>query len=431
VATAISIEGVGKRFSLHHERQGSLKERIIHLGRKRDETEDLWALRHIDLEVQEGETVGLLGHNGSGKSTLLKCIGGILRPNEGEIRTRGRLAALLELGAGFHPDLTGRENVYLNGSILGLSKKEIERRFDAIVDFSELENFIDNQVKYYSSGMYVRLGFAVAINVDPDILLVDEVLSVGDEVFQLKCLDRVRDFQAEGRTIVFVTHAADLVRQICDRALVLEDGNPIILSEPNEAVRVHRERLIARHRAHQHGGPDDGAEEPAWKQAGLSRPLPGSLEAEAENRDKPVVITGVEFEFPGKGERPYVLTGEWLTVRVLYETRQAVPGAVFTIALHDLKGDLVFGTDSELLGAPVEVLRGIGEMRFRFDPAILLEGKFMLSAGVRGHDESDVFDHFEQYFPIDFINPGRTTGLVALPVTCELKEFPIRRGGAA
>src|SRR5205823_7500991 len=161
-------------------------------------------------------TTGLIGPNGSGKSTLLRIVAGILRPTEGAVVTRGRIAALLELGAGFHPELTGRENVYLNASILGLSRKETESVFDSIVSFAELEDFIDTQVKFYSSGMFVRLGFAVAVHVDPQILLVDEVLAVGDEAFQRKCLDRIQQFQREGRTIVFVTHAADLVRQVCD-----------------------------------------------------------------------------------------------------------------------------------------------------------------------------------------------------------------------
>ena len=220
---AIEVDGVSKRFRLTTERHSSLKERAIHFGR-RHSGKELWALRDISIEVEEGKTVGLLGHNGSGKSTLLKCIGGILQPNKGVIRTKGRLASLLELGAGFHPELTGRENVFLNASILGMSKRDIEGRFDDIVGFAELEQFIDQQVKHYSSGMYVRLGFAVATNVDPDVLLVDEVLAVGDESFQRKCLDRVRLFQKQGRTIVFVTHAADLVRQICDKATVLDHG---------------------------------------------------------------------------------------------------------------------------------------------------------------------------------------------------------------
>ena len=214
----------------------------MHLGRKKRGHKDFWALRDIDLDIAEGETVGLLGHNGSGKSTLLKCVGGILSPTEGEIRVRGRIASLLELGAGFHPDLTGRENVFLNASILGMAKRDIEQRLDEIVAFAELEAFIDEQVKHYSSGMYVRLGFAVAINVEPDVLLVDEVLSVGDEAFQQKCLDRVRGFQQDGRTIIFVSHAADLVRRICDRVMVLDHGRTGHRRRPHRGhPRVPRE----------------------------------------------------------------------------------------------------------------------------------------------------------------------------------------------
>ncbi|MDQ1520210.1 MAG: type transport system ATP-binding protein, partial [Actinomycetota bacterium] len=192
MAAAIEVSDLSKRFRLSSEHYQSLKERIIHFGRTTHT--ELWALSGIDLEVESGKTLGLLGHNGSGKSTLLKCIAGILQPTHGEIRTVGRIAALLELGAGFHPELTGRENVFLNGSILGLANREIEKRFDEIVAFAELEDHIDRQVRHYSSGMYVRLGFAVAVNVDPDILLVDEVLAVGDEAFQRKCLNRVRQF---------------------------------------------------------------------------------------------------------------------------------------------------------------------------------------------------------------------------------------------
>ena len=192
---AIEVNDVSKRFRLYHEKYTSLKERVIHMGRI--PYEDFWALRDINMTIQEGETIGLIGHNGSGKSTLLKCMAGILQPTSGQIRTRGRVAALLELGAGFHPDLTGRENVYMNAALLGLSEKEIQAKFDEIVAFAELEEFIDNQVKFYSSGMYVRLGFAVAVNMDPDILLVDEVLAVGDENFQRKCLNKVRQFHTK------------------------------------------------------------------------------------------------------------------------------------------------------------------------------------------------------------------------------------------
>ena len=227
---AIEAKGISKRFRIVKDPVRTLKDRFVHLRGQR--YRDLWALKELDLTVEQGETLGMLGHNGSGKSTLLKCVAGILLPTTGEVRVRGRIASLLELGAGFHPDLSGRENVFINASFLGIAKREIARRFDDIVAFAELEDAIDRQVKYYSSGMFVRLGFAVAVNVDPDILLIDEVLSVGDELFQQKCLDRVKEFQEEGRTILFVSHSADLVRRICGRAIVLHHGECVADGDP-------------------------------------------------------------------------------------------------------------------------------------------------------------------------------------------------------
>jgi ABC-2 type transport system ATP-binding protein len=241
MGSAIVVSSVSKKFRLYHERPHSLKERVINL--RRAEYEEYWALKDVSLEIGRSETVGLIGPNGSGKTTLLKLVAGIIRPTEGRIETYGRIASLLELGAGFHPDLTGRENVYLNASILGLTRKETDRYFDAIVAFAELQPFIDTQVRHYSSGMYVRLGFAVAIHVDPQILIVDEVLAVGDEAFQRKCLERIRAFQAEGRTIVFVTHALGVVTDICSKAYLLYRGDLAAEGDPAEVVAAYRRRV--------------------------------------------------------------------------------------------------------------------------------------------------------------------------------------------
>jgi ABC-type polysaccharide/polyol phosphate transport system ATPase subunit len=234
----VTMTDVSKRFVIRKEK--SLKERIVNLARSNKHKDDFWALRDVSLDIEAGTTVGLIGANGSGKSTLLKVIGGILQPSTGEVRRRGQLAALLELGAGFHPDLTGRENVFLNGSILGLTQQQIAGFFDSIVDFSEIGEFIDTQVKFYSSGMYVRLAFAIAIHVDPDVLLVDEVLAVGDEPFQKKCLDKIAQFQREGRTIVIVTHDLGTVENMCDRAVVLSHGTVIFDGDPVEGVAALR-----------------------------------------------------------------------------------------------------------------------------------------------------------------------------------------------
>jgi ABC-2 type transport system ATP-binding protein len=235
---AIEARDVCKRFSLRTRGATSLKERLV--TRRRSEQEDLWALQNVSTVIHTGETVGLIGANGAGKSTLLKVLSGIVQPTTGSVEVRGRVASLLELGAGFTGELSGRDNVYLNAALLGLSRREVDRLFDDIVAFAELEDFIDNEVKHYSSGMYVRLGFAVAVHVDPDVLLVDEVLAVGDEKFQRKCLDKIESFQRAGKTILFVTHSLDLVENLCTRGIVLDHGNVIYDGEAGHAAGTLR-----------------------------------------------------------------------------------------------------------------------------------------------------------------------------------------------
>lgn len=257
----IRVTDVSKRFTVR--KDSSIKERIVTLGRAgRKHKQDFWALKNVSLDIRAGSTVGLIGHNGSGKSTLLKVIGGIIDATSGTVEQRGRLAALLELGAGFHPDLTGRENVYLNASVLGLTRGETDDRFDEIVAFSGIGDFIDTQVKFYSSGMYVRLAFAVAVHTDPDILLVDEVLAVGDEAFQRKCLDKIKTFQSEGRTIVIVSHSMAQITELCDRAVLLNAGNIVHDGDPDVAVAHFRDILDERRLAEEADAhPDESLEE--------------------------------------------------------------------------------------------------------------------------------------------------------------------------
>jgi ABC-2 type transport system ATP-binding protein len=235
---AIVARGVDKRFSRRTKGATSLKERIV--TRKKKEVEDLWALRDFSAVIEPGETVGLIGANGAGKSTLLKVLSGILQPSSGTVDVHGRVASLLELGAGFTGELSGRDNVYLNAALLGLTHKEVDRLFDDIVGFAELEDFIDDEVKHYSSGMYVRLGFAVAVHVDPDVLLIDEVLAVGDEAFQRKCLDRIDEYQRAGKTILFVSHSLGLVETICNRGIVLDHGVTLYDGAPEYATGTLR-----------------------------------------------------------------------------------------------------------------------------------------------------------------------------------------------
>lgn len=231
---AVRVDDVSKKFRLYHERNQSLKSAI--LRGKTSRHDDFWALQNVSFDVAEGSTHALVGSNGSGKSTLLKCLAKIYWPTSGTIGYRGRMASLLEVGSGFHLELSGRENIYLNGSILGMSKKEIDARFDSIVDFSGIEKFLDQPVKNYSSGMYVRLGFAIAIHVDPDILVVDEVLSVGDSEFQKKSFEKFLEFKNLGKTIILVTHTMQVVRDICDTATWINQGTHVVTGDADSVV---------------------------------------------------------------------------------------------------------------------------------------------------------------------------------------------------
>ena len=236
----VKVENVRKEFTIR--RTHTLKETLVWsmTGRRSEISERFRALDDVSFTVNEGDTVALLGYNGSGKSTCLKLISGVLREDSGYVGVRGKVAGLIEVGAGFHPDLTGRENVYLNGAILGMSKKEVEETFDEIVAFSEIEKFIDTEVKFYSSGMFLRLAFSVAVHTDPDIFLVDEILAVGDEPFQRKCLARVQEMKAAGTTLVIVSHDLDMIADICDRGILLEKGKIVVDGTVNEAIERMR-----------------------------------------------------------------------------------------------------------------------------------------------------------------------------------------------
>jgi ABC-2 type transport system ATP-binding protein len=397
VQSAIEVKDISKQFRLYTEKQTSLKERIIRGGKM--PFTPFWALRDVNVTINQGETFGILGRNGCGKSTLLKCIAGILKPTSGEIRVRGSLAAMLELGAGFQPDLSGRDNIFLNGSLLGLSHAEIEKRYDAIVAFAELEEFIDNQVKFYSSGMYVRLGFAVAVNVEPDVLLVDEVLAVGDASFQRKCLDHVKRFQREGRTIVVVSHATDVIRQNCSRAMVMNHGNVITVDEPGEAIRVFLADLLG-------VGTLAGSES-------------GGIEGNV------LAIDTVHVEHGGSGERLHLYPRDSLTITADVNSLAPVHNGMATIAIHDDKNELVFASDPDDPAFAVDIPEGGGIVRFHFAEVPLLDGTYSVSVGVRSATETAIFDWKDQVTKFEVANPGRSTGRVDLPlaVNFQLRSY--------
>ncbi len=398
MAVAVEVEGISKQFRLYNEKHTSLKERVIHGGRM--PYTPFWALRDVNVEIDQGETFGILGRNGCGKSTLLKCIAGILKPTSGEIRVRGSLAAMLELGAGFQPDLSGRDNIYLNGSLLGLSRADIAKRFDDIVAFAELEDFIDNQVKFYSSGMYVRLGFAVAVNVEPDVLLVDEVLAVGDANFQRKCLDHVKKFQREGRTIVVVSHGTDVIRQNCGRVMVMNHGQVIAVDEPGEGIRVYMADLLG-------VGTRQGSES-------------GGIEGNV------LAIGTVRAEHGGSGARTHMYPGESLTVTADVDSLAPVPNALATIAIYDDRNELVFASDPDDPACEMEIPAGGGIVRFAFPEVPLLDGTYSVSVGVRSATETAIFDLKDQVTQFEVANPGRATGRVRLPVDA---SFRLRSAG--
>lgn len=241
MTNAIEIKDVSKKFKIYKERNQNIKTALIR-GRS-SLYEEYWALRNVSFSISAGETFGMIGSNGSGKSTLLKCLAKILYPTSGSFLINGRTAALLEVGSGFHPELSGRENIFLNGSILGMTKKEITERFDSIVDFSGVGEFIDQPVKNYSSGMYVRLGFSVAIHVDPDVLLVDEVLAVGDEAFQEKSYEKFQELRSQGKTVVIVSHALDVMETLCDKIAWLEKGELRFVGDAKDAIKKYKESL--------------------------------------------------------------------------------------------------------------------------------------------------------------------------------------------
>ena len=348
----LHVVDVSKRFILHRDR--SLKERIASFSpSRRTSREEFWALRDVSFDIPAGTTIGLIGHNGSGKSTLLKLIGGILDPTAGEVMIRGRLAALLELGAGFHPDLTGRENVYLNAAILGLSEAETAARFDDIVEFAEIGDFIDTQVKYYSSGMYVRLAFAVAINTEPDVLLVDEVLAVGDRAFQRKCLDRIRQFQAEGRTIIIVTHSLTQVLELCDRAILLHHGRVDTDGSPREAVARFRD-LLEERRIEEARGTGDGA---------------GPRVVSARVRG-------------GEHDVARLAPGADLVVRIDLDSDRPVTRWKLGFQIDTTNGQLVYSTASTRLGAEMPPLHGPLSLEFALRDTRFGPGKYFVNVSI-------------------------------------------------
>ena len=389
-STALTVDNVTKTFRVHHERASSLKQFIAAGGR--NNYEEFTALRNISFSVDAGEAVGIIGHNGSGKSTLLKCMAQILTPNEGHIDIQRRMAALLELGAGFHQELSGRDNVFLNASILGMNRKEIAARLDEIVDFSGLHDFIDTPVKTYSSGMYVRLAFAVAINVDPELLLIDEILAVGDVTFQQKCMEKFVDFRTQGRTLVLVTHDGNTVREFCDRAIWLDHGVIRRDGNPSDVVDEYTETML-------------GAE--------VSEGAEGSRRGDGQIK---VIRTELLV-----GDVPVdrFCNGDDVTVRLHYEAQASVQRPVFSVTIASLAGAVITEPSTRDVGMVPDTLVGSGYVDVRFDSIPLVASRYVLHTEITGWGRQHVFDHVQNAKTFDVI-AGETEeihGLVTLRPT--------------
>lgn len=365
---AVSVDHVSKHFRVYSDRNQSLKATV--LSGRRAKYDSFQALKDVTFDVPQGTTFGLLGRNGSGKSTLLKCMARILNPNSGSITTRGRVAAMLEVGSGFHPELSGRENVYLNGSILGMSRQEIDRKFDQIVDFSGVEAFIDQPVKNYSSGMYVRLGFAVSIHVEPDVLLVDEVLAVGDMEFQDKCLDKFAQFRDEGRTVVVVSHGVEQMRSFCDQAAWLDHGTLQAIGDASDIVDRYSDV-------------GHGAEEAV---GGGKRYGTGEIRIDD--------IHLLDAEGQPIESAP---TGSAVALRVRYTARQRVERPVFGVSLATAGGKHLWSYDGLAAGAvPDSIEAGSGSLDIKIDRLALMPDLFDVNADVKDHHKTRTFDALER-----------------------------------
>jgi ABC-type polysaccharide/polyol phosphate transport system ATPase subunit len=401
--SVIEFNNVSKRFTLHKEERKTVQERVVGLLRRRPPGDVFWALRDVSFQVEQGQSLGLVGHNGAGKSTALKLITRILEPSSGAVRTRGRIAALLELGSGFHPELSGRENLFLYGSLMGVGQREMEGKLPEIAAFADIGDFLDTEIKHYSSGMYTRLAFAVATAVDPDILITDEVLAVGDESFQRKCMERIYGFRKAGKTIIFVSHALDVVRSLCDVAVWLDHGRQMASGPAGKVIdayiadvnRQEEERLAAER-------PEDTP--PEEEHNPFRR---GTREVE---------ITRVQLLGAGDVEQPVFRTGEPLTIRLHYTAHERISGPVFGVGVYHESGTWLTGPNTGFDGLPIPAVDGPGVIDYHVPSLPLHTGRYQVSAAVVDATQTHMYDLHDRLYPLVVHTPGRERyGMMAIP----------------
>ncbi len=382
---AIVADQLGKRYRLRGMSAptffGTMKN-MFH----RQKVEEFWALKNVSFEIPAGKTVGVIGPNGSGKSSMLGLVAGTIYPTTGTIHTHGRISSLLELGAGFHPDLTGRENVFLNAAILGIPREDIRKRLDHIIDFSNLHEFIDMPVKHYSSGMYVRLGFAVAIEMNPEILLIDEVLAVGDIAFQLKCLDRIRDFQRRGKTLLFVSHALQTVEEFCDEAFLIHKGDLVARGDPSDVILQYIRAYMGE----------------------------GGYLYTQEFGTREIEITDVKLVDDAGVETASFRSGQPMHVDVYYNAHQRIENPVFGFSVKTGNGFYVFGSNTQIAKYTIAAIEGEGSVRLSLDPLNLMQGNFFLSLSVHSWDHSQQYHRREDWYPFAVKNSTDALGIFHL-----------------
>jgi ABC-type polysaccharide/polyol phosphate transport system ATPase subunit len=380
---AIQVRDLGKKYLLRTAHDRTVKSTVLDsLRGKRAPRREFWALREVSFSVPRGETLGIVGANGAGKSTLLALLAGTKASTEGSIQTQGKMSSLLELGAGFHPELTGRENVFLAGAIMGLSRARMAERFDAIVDFAELTDFIDQPVKHYSSGMYVRLGFAVAVEVDPDILLLDEVLAVGDSSFQQKCLDRIDAFRRAGKTMLLISHDMETIRAVSNRILFLEEGRIQGLGNPAEIVGQYTDRAHSR------------------TAEGLSREW-GTGE---------ITLTDVEILGEDGVATDRFRFGDGLTARIHYACTRRIENPVFGFSLADSRGRPLYGNNTQIENVEIREVEGKGTLELRLSQLIVGQGTYLLSFSAHSSDHQVNYHRLDHCYPIHVTAEKRFEG---------------------
>jgi ABC-type polysaccharide/polyol phosphate transport system ATPase subunit len=362
---SVEFKSVSKIYNLQNQR--TLKEMLPVLFKKKisgKKKNKLYAVDNISFQVKQGETVGIIGPNGAGKSTILKLIAGVTQPTSGEVNINGRVSPLIELGAGFHPDLTGKENIYLNGSILGLTKKEIDKKFKKIVDFADLWEFINQPVKNYSSGMYMRLGFSIAINAFYELLLIDEILAVGDFRFQQKCYEKLREAKDKGKTIIFVTHDLSAARAFCDRIIITEKGKIVEQGQPDEMVDKY---------VHSESGKKD------------SKKITGTKK-QKENNKKEIFIEKVVFKDKNNQRKSTFLSGEKMKVSIKYQSNKDFKDIVFGIAFYKEDGTHLYGTNSLIQERNLKIEKGNGQVSFKINSLPILYGRILVTAAIHSRD---------------------------------------------